>query len=79
MITKSAALTQENFTFPVNLAVWAMRVLPRFVSSEDAAHAAFFEPAHLARMTQEQIHAAMHEAAHNRRVAEETTPFLEPF
>lgn len=63
MITKSAALTRENFSLPVNLAVWAMSVFPRFLRSEDAAHAAFFESAHLAKMTHEQIHGAMYEAA----------------
>ncbi|MGB6055996.1 MAG: class I SAM-dependent methyltransferase [Burkholderiaceae bacterium] len=74
-----ATLTREEYTLPVKLAVWVMRLFPRFLSSDDTAHAAFFEAAHLEKMTQEQIHAAMHEVAHNRRVAEEETPFLELF
>ena len=74
-----AAASPENLTIPVKLAVWAMRMFPRFVSPDDTAHAAFFEPAHLQKFTQEQIHAAMHQAAHDRRIAEEQNPFLEPF
>ena len=69
-MSETTTLNQEELTLPVKLAVWAMRLWPRLVSSDDTRHAAFFEAAHLEKMTQEQIHAAMHEAAHNRRAAE---------
>jgi ubiquinone/menaquinone biosynthesis C-methylase UbiE len=78
-MTELKTVTHQERTFFVKLAVLAMRVLPRFVSNDDTAHAAFFEEAHLEKMTQEQIHSAMHEAAHGRRVAEERNPFLELF
>lgn len=74
-----AALPTEPLALRVKLAVLAMRMFPRFVSPEDTAHAAFFEPAHLQKLSQEQIHAAMHQAADERRIAEEQNPFLEPF
>ena len=78
-MAETTTLNQEELTLPIKLAVWAMRLWPRLVSADDTAHAAFFEAAHLEKMTQEQIHAAMHEAANNRRAAEEKNPFLEPF
>lgn len=78
-MTSSVNATQQPISIPVKLAVWAMRAFPRFVRPEDTSHAAFFEAAHLVKMTQEQIHAAMHKAADDRRVAEEGSPFLELF